>query len=51
MTTNQRIYDRIIELELFREGLRATGKLTEHQARAISLELRLLRNAYQEITK
>ena len=49
--TRQRIYDRITELELFREGLRATGKLTEHQARAISLELRQLREAYQETSK
>ena len=47
--TRQRIYDRITELELYREGLRAVGKLTETQAREIATELRQLRNAYQEI--
>ena len=43
--TRQRIYDRITELELYREGLRAVGKLTETQAREIATELRQLRNA------
>ena len=47
--TRQGIYDRITELELYREGLRAVGKLTETQAREIATELRQLRNAYQEI--
>lgn len=49
--TRQRIYDRITELELYREGLRAVGKLTETQAREIATELRQLRNAYQETSK
>lgn len=47
--TRQRIHDRIIELELYREGLRAVGRLTDAQAREIATELRQLRAAYQEI--
>ena len=49
--TRQRIYDRITELEIYRESLRAIGKLTEHQAREIATELRQLRAAYQETSK
>lgn len=49
--TRQRIYDRITELELYREALRQIGKLTDVQARAIATELRQLRESYQEITK
>ena len=49
--TRQAVYDRIVDLELYREGLRAVGKLTETQAREIATELRQLRAAYQETSK
>ena len=49
--TRQRIYDRIVDLELYREGLRGTGKLTREKAQEIARELTILRNAYQETSK
>ena len=43
--TRQAVYDRIVDLELYREGLRGTGKLTKSKADEIARELRILRNA------
>ena len=45
------LIDRIYELEVYREGLRRIGKLTETQRQQIAAELAELRQRLQGITR